>query len=115
MKNLLQVTLIGIAVISGAARADISQECILDGRLSYKESTTNATEVHLTFHNIEHGDQARCHSLTRNPRTRIQFKPDLSDNLDQLPNGSKVSYRYLEQDGQAQWDLIEINTTIAVN
>tara|TARA_B110000503_G_scaffold125413_1_gene192958 strand:+ start:818 stop:1165 length:348 start_codon:yes stop_codon:yes gene_type:complete len=115
MKGLLPVTLISIALISGTARAELSQECILDGRVSYKESVPNVTEVRLTFHNIEHGDQARCHSLTRNPKSRIQFKADLSDNLDKLPNGSKVSYRYIEQDGQVQWELLQNNTAIVLN
>jgi|SaaInl74LU_5_DNA_1037368.scaffolds.fasta_scaffold29234_1 hypothetical protein len=112
MKRLLQTALISTALISGAAMAEVSQECILDGRVSHKESTQDATKVRLTFNSIEHGEQARCRSMGRSAKARIQFKAKASDNLDKLPHGSEVRYRYVEQDGQAQWELLQANTSI---
>ncbi len=115
IKGVLHMILLATAVVGSAAKAEISQECILEGRVVFQETTEDSTKVRVSFHDVKHGDQGRCLLLTRDRQSYLQFVADPRDQLHLLPNGAEVSYRFFEQDGQTHWELMKINTAIALN
>ncbi|EED36628.1 hypothetical protein NOR51B_2580 [Luminiphilus syltensis NOR5-1B] len=100
-----------LALASHVASADISQECILKGRVDQSRSTDAGQEVRVTFHRAEHGDQARCRINKGNTKNRVQFKARPEDKLQELPDGAAVEYRYIERNnGQGQWQRLNTQT-----
>lgn len=113
MKALIKIAALGVLLVSGSAFAEVEQECILQGQVMHKGSTESGKEVRVSFNKAQHGDEARCKLKDRGVRARIQFKADPSDRLHELPNGSEVKYRYREQNGKDQWELVKASKPTA--
>lgn len=100
MKKMLMTA--GLLLLGNAAVADVTQDCILTGRVD-----NSAQQVQVTFLAIEHGSEARCRINRGRSRSRIEFTVSAEDGLQELPTGSKVIYRYFQQSGEDQWELLE--------
>jgi len=101
-------TALAASLISVPSLAEINQECLFTG-----EVTQNASDspLQIRFTSIDHGENARCLSKRRGSRSKVQFKA--SDDIQALPEGSEVLYRYQElKDGDTTWELLSAKTPV---
>ena len=88
--------------------AEISQECLFTGEITQKQADSS---MQIRFTGMADGENARCHAKRRGSRSKIQFKA--SGEIQSLPEGSAVLYRYQEaKDGAASWELISATPAI---
>tara|TARA_E500000331_G_scaffold182031_1_gene175410 strand:+ start:185 stop:454 length:270 start_codon:yes stop_codon:yes gene_type:complete len=88
--------------------AEINQECLFTG-----EITQNASDspLQIRFTSINDGENARCHAKRRGSRSKVQFKA--TGDIQSLPEGSEVLYRYQElKDGDSSWELVSAKTPV---
>ena len=86
--------------------AELSQECLFSGEITQVASDS---PIQIRFTRINHGrTHAACKSAGGS-RSRVQFKAASEINL--LPEGSEVLYRYQELvDGGTSWELVSVKT-----
>ena len=96
------------SLISAPSMAEINQECLFAG-----EITQNASDspLQIRFTSINDGENARCHAKRRGSRSKVQFKA--TGDIQSLPEGSEVLYRYQElKDGDSSWELVSAKTPV---
>ena len=96
------------SLISAPSMAEINQECLFTG-----EITQNASDspLQIRFTSINDGENARCHAKRRGSRSKVQFKA--TGDIQSLPEGSEVLYRYQElKDGDSSWELVSAKTPV---
>ncbi len=101
-------TALAASLISGPSMAEINQECLFTG-----EITQNASDspLQIRFTSISDGENARCHAKRRGARSKVQFKA--TGDIQSLPEGSEVLYRYQElKDGDSSWELLSAKTPV---
>lgn len=95
-----------MAFMATPAAAELSQECLFSGEVTQVASDS---PMQIRFTRINHGESARCLEKRRGSRSRVQFKAAGEINL--LPQGSEVLYRYQERvDGDTSWELVSVKT-----
>ena len=95
-----------MAFMATPAAAELSQECLYSGEITQVASDS---PMQIRFTRINHGENARCLEKRRGSRSRVQFKATGDINL--LPEGSEVLYRYQELvDGDTSWELVSVKT-----
>jgi len=96
------------SLIAGPTMAELNQECLFTGEIVQKQADTL---LQIRFTDIDHGENARCLSKRRGSRSKVQFKA--SDDIQTLPEGSEVLYRYQElKDGDTTWELLSAKTPV---
>jgi hypothetical protein len=65
-----------------------------------------STDVRVTFKDVKRGEKAPCRLARGNSRARVEFKAKPEDQLESLPTGTAVQYRYQRRNGKDQWDLV---------
>ena len=101
-------TALAASLMSAPSTAEINQECLFAG-----EITQNASDspLQIRFTSIENGENARCHAKRRGSRSKVQFRA--TGDIQSLPEGSEVLYRYQElKDGDSSWELISAKTPV---
>jgi len=96
------------SLISAPSLAELNQECLFTG-----EITQNASDspLQIRFTSINDGENARCHAKRRGSRSKVQFKA--TGDIQSLPEGSEVLYRYQElKDGDSSWELVSAKTPV---
>ena len=110
MKTVMKIALSALLIsggISGNAIAEVTQDCVLTGEVQSTTTSGNRGEVRVKFNDAERGAQAPCSMSRSNTRARVQFKARPEDQLQSMPDGSKVKYRYQRRNGEDQWQLLE--------
>jgi hypothetical protein len=88
--------------------AEINQECLFTGEITQKQTDS---PMQIRFTGMADGENARCYAKRRGSRSKIQFKA--SGDIQSLPEGSAVLYRYQEwKDGGSTWELISATPAI---
>ena len=88
--------------------AEINQECLFAGEITQKASDS---PLQIRFTSINDGENARCHAKRRGSRSKVQFKA--TGDIQSLPEGSEVLYRYQElKDGGSSWELLSAKTPV---
>lgn len=101
-------TALAASLMSAPSTAEINQECLFAG-----EITQNASDspLQIRFTSIENGENARCHAKRRGSRSKVQFRA--TGDIQSLPEGSEVLYRYQElKDGDSSWELVSAKTPV---
>ncbi len=101
-------TALAASLMSAPSAAEINQECLFAG-----EITQNASDspLQIRFTSIENGENARCHAKRRGSRSKVQFRA--TGDIQSLPEGSEVLYRYQElKDGDSSWELVSAKTPV---
>jgi len=111
--NLVKTVLIASALLLGnllgnAAFAEVTQDCILTGQV---HSSGSSGDIRVKFNDVKRGEKAPCRLTRGNSRARVEFKAKPEDQLESLPTGTAVQYRYQRRNGKDQWDLV--NTGIS--
>ncbi len=80
--------------------------CLFSGQIKQRASDS---PLRIRFTSVTDGENARCHAKTRGARSKVQFKA--TGDLQSLPEGSEVLYRYQERkDGRRSWELMSAKT-----
>ena len=93
------------------ARAEITQDCILEGTVDMRKAEQLGQPVYVKFKNARRGPEAGCSMNRRSNSRRVQFvsSPDTRVVQD-AAHGETVRYRYIERDGQrGTWQLMDVN------
>lgn len=103
-RGLLLATLPLMAV---TAQAEVTQDCILEGTVDKRKAEQMGRDVYVEFHSASRAERGSECNLQR--RNRVQFKEPKNAMIENAPDGSKVRYRYTEQDDQqGEWRLIGV-------
>lgn len=101
-------TAMAASLIAGPTMAELNQECLFTGEIVQKQADT---PLQIRFTGINDGESARCRAKHRGVRSKVQFKA--SAEIQSLPEGSEVLYRYQElKDGDTTWELLSARTPI---
>ena len=93
-------------LVSAPAMAELNQESLFAGEIVQKQADT---PLQIRFTGIDDGENARCRAKRRGARSKVQFKA--SEDIQSLPEGSEVLYRYQElKDGDTTWELLSAKT-----
>ena len=99
-------TALAASLISAPSMAEINQECLFTGEITQNAS---GSPLQIRFTSINDGENARCHAKRRGTRSKVQFKG--TGDIQSLPKGSEVLYRYQERkDGDSSWELLSAKT-----
>lgn len=100
------VTSMAASLIAAPTMAELNQECLFSGQIKQRASDS---PLRIRFTSVTDGENARCHAKTRGARSKVQFKA--TGDLQSLPEGSEVLYRYQERkDGRRSWELMSAKT-----
>jgi len=101
-------TAVAASLITAPTMAELNQECLFTGEIVQKQADT---PLQIRFTGIDDGENARCRAKRRGARSKVQFKA--SEDIQSLPEGSEVLYRYQElKDGDSTWELLSAKTPI---
>jgi hypothetical protein len=102
--KLLKTVLISSALLLGnTAFAEVTQDCIFTGEV---RNNASSGDVRVKFKDVKRGEKAPCRLARGNSRARVEFKAKPEDQLENLPTGTAVQYRYQRRNGKDQWDLV---------
>ena len=101
-------TTMAASLIAAPTMAELNQECLFTGEIVQKQADT---PLQIRFTGIDDGENARCRAKRRGARSKVQFKA--AEDIQSLPEGSEVLYRYQElKDGNSTWELLSAKTPI---
>ena len=101
-------TVMAASLVAAPTMAELNQECLFTGEILQKQADT---PLQIRFTGIDDGENARCRAKRRGSRSKVQFKA--SDDIQALPEGSEVLYRYQElKDGDTTWELLSAKTPV---
>lgn len=95
-------TSVAASLVAAPSMAELNQECLFTGEIVQKQADA---PLQIRFTGIDDGENARCRAKRRGARSKVQFKA--TEEIQALPEGSQVLYRYQELvDGASEWELI---------
>ena len=95
-------TSVAASLFAAPSMAELNQECLFTGEIVQKQADA---PLQIRFTGIDDGENARCRAKRRGARSKVQFKA--TEEIQALPEGSQVLYRYQELvDGASEWELI---------
>lgn len=103
MKRLQTVLISSALLLGNAAFAEVTQDCIFTGEV---RSHNSSGDVRVKFNDVKRGEKAPCRLTRGNSRARVEFKAKPEDQLERLPTGTAVQYRYQRRNGEDQWYLV---------
>lgn len=104
------ITALALALIATGAYADITEDCIVEGTVDKQRAERLGTPVFVEFHSAKSGEEARCSMNRQNKSHRVEFKAPSTDGIESAPHGSKVKYRYTEENNQnGKWELLDVS------
>ena len=105
------VTTMAASLIAAPTMAELNQECLFTGEIVQKQADT---PLQIRFTGIDDGENARCRAKRRGSRSKVQFKA--SDDIQALPAGSEVLYRYQQlKDGDVRWELVSAQAPVLLS
>ena len=107
---LIAGTALALSITALTAKAEITQDCILEGTVDMRTAEKLGQPVYVKFRNARSGPDANCSMNRRSKSRRVQFvsSPDVS-RVEDAAHGDQVRYRYLERDGRGTWQLVDVN------
>ena len=112
MNRIAATIALALPLITGSAMAEVTQDCIVEGTVDKDRAEKMGKPVYVEFHTARQGEEARCKMSRSSTSRRVQFKAPGSDGIENAPHGSKVKYRYTEEDNQdGKWELLEVSDT----
>lgn len=108
MNNIIKIgVLLLIPMLTVGVQAEITQDCVVEGKVKQRSGQENGTNVYVAFHSVKKSnEQANC-SIER--QKRVAFKQPKNAMIETAPVGSTVTYRYVEQDNSdGQWSLVTV-------
>ena len=103
---------LALPLMAGNAIAEVTQDCIVEGTVDKDRAEKMGKPVYVEFHTAKSGEEARCKMNRGSTSRRVQFKAPGSDGIENAPHGSRVKYRYTEEDNQdGKWELLEVSDT----
>ena len=113
-KHLLSLSALAALVASSVTMptmADVKEECLFRGEILQQQADT---PLQIRFTGISDGENARCRATRRGARSTIQFKA--SPDIQALPKGTEVLYRYQQlEGGDVRWELVSARTPTLLN
>ena len=110
MKTIVTALVLALPLVASGAYADITQDCIVEGTVDKERAERMGKPVFVEFHSARSGEDARCSMNRQSKSHRVQFKAPGSDGIENAPHGSKVKYRYTEENNQeGTWELIDVS------
>jgi len=105
IKHLLAAGL--LSCCAAGASAEVTQDCILEGTVDKQKAASTGRDVYVAFHSASDGREADCRL---NRRHKVEFKEPKNAMIENVPDGSKVRYRYREEDNNSgEWQLIDVS------
>ena len=104
----LTAAALALTLSAATARAEITQDCILEGTVDMRKAEQMGQPVYVKFRKAESGPEANCAMARRNKSRRVTFvsSPDMNM-AEGTVHGEKVRYRYIERDNQpGTWELM---------
>ena len=104
----LAAAALALTFTAPTARAEITQDCILEGTVDMRKAEQMGQPVYVKFRKAESGPDANCAMARRNKSRRVTFvsSPDMNM-AEGAVHGEKVRYRYIERDNQpGTWELM---------
>lgn len=102
---------LALTVAALNANAQITEDCILEGRVDMRKAEQIGQPMYVRFDKAYRGSEGTCSLNRSSSRRRVKFisNPNL-DELDDVTHGARIRYRYVERDGQpGSWELIEVS------
>ncbi|MEL7044249.1 MAG: hypothetical protein AAGL66_04415 [Pseudomonadota bacterium] len=102
---------LGLTLAALNANAQITEDCILEGRVDMRKAEQIGQPMYVRFDKAYRGTEGTCSLNRSSSRRRVKFisNPNL-DELDDVTHGARIRYRYVERDGQpGSWELIEVS------
>lgn len=97
-----------LPLLAATAHAEVTQDCILEGTVDKGKAEQMGQDVYVAFHSASRAEKNSECSLQR--RNRVQFKEPKNAMIENAPDGSKVRYRYTEEDNQqGEWQLLGVS------
>lgn len=94
-------------VLAAFAQAEVTQDCVVEGKVKQRSGQENGTNVYVAFHSVKKSNEKATCSIER--QKRVAFKQPKNAMIENAPVGSTVTYRYVEEDNtEGQWDLITV-------
>ena len=110
MNKIATAIALALPLMASSAMAEITQDCIVEGTVDKDRAARMGAPVYVEFHSAKSGEEARCHMNKRSNSRRVQFKAPSTDGIEDAPDGSKVKYRYTEDDdAKGKWELLEVS------
>lgn len=104
---------LALSLAAGAAQAEITQDCILEGQVDKRRAEQLGHDVYVAFRSAESGDAATCELGRRGKNRRVEFTAPSTSDIADAPHGARVKFRYTERNNErGQWELIERPGTI---
>ena len=101
-------TAVTASLVAAPSVAELNQECLFTGEIVQKQADT---PLQIRFTGIDDGENARCRAKRRGARSKVQF--NANGEIQSLPEGSEVLYRYQElKDGDTTWELLSAKTPV---
>ncbi len=110
MKTMIRTLMVVVLpFLSVATWAEVTQDCILEGKVDKRKATQAGRDIYVAFHSAKEASQnANCNINDR--RNRIEFKQPKTSGIEDAPHGAKVKYRYTEKNNQeSEWQLLDIS------
>lgn len=101
---------LALSLAAGAAQAEITQDCILEGQVDKRRAEQLGHDVYVAFSSAKNGDAATCELGRRgkSKNRRIEFRAPSTSDIADAPHGARVKFRYTERNNErGQWELIE--------
>ena len=95
-----------LSLLAGAAVADGSKDCILEGTV-LKNKDTSQQGVNVKFHSVSKYDEDANCRVRRGEKMEFKLPPD--PRVQEADDGSPVKYRYRKKsDGSTSTELISV-------
>ena len=104
MKTFHSLLATSLLLVSTSTWAEVTQDCIFTGQV---KNSANPSEVRVKFNDVQAGGSAPCRLMRGNSRARVEFKAKPDDDLQSLPTGTAVQYRYQRRNGQDLWQRVD--------
>ncbi|MFT5710255.1 MAG: putative acyltransferase (DUF342 family) [Halioglobus sp.] len=108
MKSIIKVgTLLLLPMLAVGVQAEVTQDCVVEGKVKQRSGQENGTNVYVAFHSVKKSNEQTNCSIDR--QKRVAFKQPKNAMIEHAPVGSTVTYRYVEQDNNdGQWSLVTV-------
>lgn len=97
-----------LPLFAGGALAEVTQDCILEGTVDKQKAETSGRDVYVAFHSANRASKGSKCNINRRGN-RVEFKEPKNSMIENAPDGSKVKYRYTEEDNKGEWRLLDIS------
>ncbi len=93
-------------LLSTGLAAEPVRDCVLEGTV--KKQSDDADKVYVAFHSYRAAEQGAPCRIRRSEK--LHFKQPAGTGIENVPPGSRVEYRYTEDEDRSQkWELRKVS------